>query len=65
MQLLGDPTGIAALKALKESNRDYLKFLIGEANSNTVREAEFKGQDGTRWRIKVLVPSGDLEVSKV
>ena len=65
MQLIGDPDGIAVLKGMKQNNREYLKFIIGEANSNTIREAEFKGPDDTRYKIKIMVPSGDLEVSKI
>ena len=63
MRLVGDPDGIAALKAMAADKRDYMKFLIAEAGSNSDRTAPFKGKDGERWQLVVLA-SGDLEVRR-
>lgn len=65
MKLVGDPDGIAALKELVEEHRDYLKFLITEAQSNTGHHAPFKAKDGTKWDLFLHVESGELEVKKV
>ena len=65
MKLVGDPVGIAALKALVGDHRDYLKFLITEAQSNTNHTARFKAEDGTHWDLVVHPESGDLEVKAI
>lgn len=62
MKLVGDPDGIAALKQLVADHRDYLKFLIAEAESNSDRHAPFRGADGTKWELVAHPESGDLEV---
>lgn len=64
MRLVGDPDGIAALKELSQNNRDYLKFLISEAQSNTDHLASFTGPDGTRWHLVVKPGAGELEVKR-
>jgi len=65
MKLVGDPNGVTALKALVGEHRDYLKFLIAEAQSNTDRAAGFRSGDGTRWQLVIHPENGDLEVRKV
>jgi hypothetical protein len=62
MRLVGDPEGIAQLKALHAQNREYLKFLVGEAKSNTDLKAPFVGGNGQRYMLRVDPRSGDLEV---
>jgi hypothetical protein len=64
MHVIGDPDGVAALKALAGEHRDYLKFLITEAQSSTTHSASFKGPDETRWEVKFHPESGDLEVRR-
>lgn len=64
MKLIGDPDGIAALKQLVAEHRDYLKFLISEAQSNTDHHAPFRGADQSKWELKLHLESGDLEVVK-
>jgi len=62
VRLTGDNEGLAALKALAEKDREYLKFLIKEAQSNTDLCAMFSGAEGKRYRLRVDVKSGDLVV---
>lgn len=64
MRLIGDPDGIEALKVLVAEHRDYMKFLITEAQSNTNHAAAFKTADGVAWELFLHVDSGDLEVRK-
>ncbi|HTM23488.1 MAG TPA: hypothetical protein VL172_23355 [Kofleriaceae bacterium] len=64
MKLVGDPDGIAALKALNTEHHDYLKFLIAEAQSNTPHVTGFRGGDGTRWELVLHPTSGDIEIRK-
>ena len=64
MKLVGDATGIAALKELSQHNRDYLKFLIAEAGTNTNHAAGFTGPDGTKWILIAKPGSGELEVKR-
>lgn len=64
MKLVGDQEGIAALKELAQSSRDYLKFLMTEAQSASDRIAPFTGGDGTKWQLVLLLDSGDFEVRR-
>jgi hypothetical protein len=64
VRLTGDPDGVTALKALAEEHRDYIKFLITEAQSNSDHVAPFKGGDGSQWELKLHLDTGDLEVRK-
>jgi len=64
MQLVGDPEGIAALKQLVADHREYLKFLLAEAGSNTDHAAGFRGPDGARWQLVHRPLTGELEVRR-
>jgi hypothetical protein len=64
VKLVGDADGIAALKELSQHNRDYLKFLIAEAGTNTDHTASFSGPDGTRWHLVVKPGAAELEVKR-
>ena len=63
VELLGDPNGIQALKAIKEKNRDYLKFLLGEIRSNTDLKTTFKADDGARYSVTLDPKAKTLTVA--
>ena len=62
MRLTGLEQGVAALKSLGEKDKEYLKFLIKEAQSNTDLRTTFKGPDGTAFVLRLDVKSGDLVI---
>ena len=64
MNLTGDPAGLAALKALQERNRDYLKFLIQEAKTVFEHHVDFKAEDGAQFRLRFDLKTGNFEVQK-
>ena len=64
MNLTGDPAGLAVLKSFQESNREYLKFLIQEARSVFEHHVDFKGTDGSQFRLIFDVKTGDFRVEK-
>ena len=64
MRLVGDPDGIATLKELVAASRDYLKFLIGEAQSNTNHTTTFRKPDGPRWNLRLVAETAELEVTR-
>ncbi|HVO32065.1 MAG TPA: hypothetical protein VMV18_15080 [bacterium] len=64
MDLRGDPEGIAALKALHEADKNYLKFLLQEAQSNFDRSAKFTAKDGSHWMVVVDPRGGHVEVKR-
>ena len=64
MNLTGDPAGLAALKTMQESNRDYLKFLIQEARSVFEHHVDFKAADGAQFRLFFDVKTGAFKVEK-
>ena len=51
MQIVGDDAGVTALKEMGASNREYLKFLIQEARTVFEGRVDFKGRDGTAYRL--------------
>lgn len=53
MKLEGDQEGIEALKALKEKNKEALKFLVQEARTNTDLTARFKSEAGKPFKLRV------------
>lgn len=62
MQLLGDPEGIEQLKAMHAKDKTYLKFLVGEAKSNTDFVAPFTGANGLKYILRFDPKTGDLQV---
>lgn len=64
VELTGDQAGIAALKALKDKNREYLKFLLGEIRSNTDLKTTFKADDGQAYVVTLEPKSNVLTVEK-
>ena len=64
MKLEGDEEGIAVLKAMHAKDKTYLKFLVGEAKTNTDLKTTFKSEDGTPYVLRVDVRTGNLVVEK-
>lgn len=64
MKLEGDEEGIAVLKAMHAKDKTYLKFLVGEAKTNTDLKTTFKGEDGRAFVLRVDVMTGNLVVDK-
>jgi hypothetical protein len=64
MNIVGDEGGMAALQEMKESNKDYLKFLIQEARTVFERRVDFKGKDGTAFRLSWDPAGQTLTVSR-
>ena len=65
MKLVGDPAGIAALKALGTKDRGAVKFLLEEARSNTDRTARFTAADGTVYALRADLVGEVFEVVPV
>ena len=62
MKLEGDEEGIAVLKAMHQKDKTYLKFLVGEAKTNTDLKTTFKAEDGRVFVLRVDVQTGNLVV---
>ena len=62
MHIAGVEQGVAALKALGEKDREYLKFLIREAKSNTDLQTTFKSAQGETFVLRLDLKSGDLVI---
>lgn len=66
MKLSGDPEGIEELKRMQQERKDYLKYLITEAKTNTDFSTTFKSADGTKkYKLSYDRKSGELTVSRV
>jgi len=64
VNLEGDEEGIAVLKGLHAKDKSYLKFLVGEAKSNTDMKTTFKAEDGRAFVLRLDPKSGNLVVEK-
>jgi hypothetical protein len=64
-RVIGDPDAIAALKAMVTEHRDYLKFLLAEAQTNADHTATFTGSDGTRYSLQLDLATGQIKVTRV
>jgi len=64
MNLVGDELGIQALHAMKEANREYLRFLMQEARTVHERQVDFKAADGTKFRLSYVDAEGRFVVSR-
>jgi hypothetical protein len=62
-RLSGDPAGIAALKEMASTHREFLKYLITEARTNSDHCATFQAENGTKWVLHLDMATGKLEVS--
>lgn len=62
VKLEGDEEGIAVLKAMHAQDKTYLKFLVGEAKTNTDLKATFKSKDGRPYVLRVDPATGNLIV---
>ncbi len=63
MKFTGDSEGIEALKEMKESRIEYLKYLLTEARTNFDKTAVFKHNE-IKYKIVFDPQSGDLDVQK-
>ena len=63
MKFTGDEGGIEALKAMKETRMEYLKYLLTEAKTNFDRTASFT-QDEVKYKIVYDPQTKDLDVQK-
>ncbi len=63
-KLSGDEQGIAALKVLARERRDYLKFLLAEAQTSVDGSATFTGADGEKYLLRAD-GAGHLTVTAV
>ncbi len=62
MQIQGDETGIAQLKELAKENKEYLKYLINEARSNTDHLTSYRGGNGVKYAVKIDVKTQTITV---
>lgn len=65
MKLTGDDQGIEALKVIRQTRPAYLKFLITEARSSTLRFVEFLSDDEKKYLLKFRASTGELIVEKL
>jgi hypothetical protein len=64
MRLVGDPEGIEVLRQLVADHREYLKFLLAEAGTNTDHASSFRGPDGVLWQLVHRPLTGEIEVRR-
>jgi len=64
MKFTGDPDGIAALKQIKETRLEYLKYLLQEARTNMDHSTTFKDNE-IKFKIIFDPHTGDLDVQKL
>lgn len=60
-KVIGDPEGVAALKEMAKEHRDYLKFLVTEAQTNLDHNATFTAAD-KKWILHLDLATGQISV---
>lgn len=65
MELVGDAEGIAALQELKLHRREYLRFLLQEAQTVFERRVDFQNQAGRTFRLSFVPHERKLVVSRL
>ena len=65
MNLVGDEAGIAVLHDMKESNKDYLKFLIQEARTVFENRVDFKSKEGAVFRMTWVPKEQKFVITRV
>jgi len=66
MKLMGDPDGIEELKKMQQERKDYLKYIITEAKTNTDMSTTFTGSDGqTKFKLIYERLAQELRVEKL
>ena len=63
MKFTGDEKGIEALKRMKETRMEYLKYLLTEAKTNFDRTASFTDEE-VKYKIVYDPQTKDLDVQK-
>jgi uncharacterized protein (DUF736 family) len=65
MKLVGDPDGLEELKKMQTERKDYLKYIITEAKTNTDLSTTFRSSDGqTKYKIIYNRAAQELSVEK-
>ena len=64
MKLTGDADGIAALKAMHQKNKGFMKALLDDAKSTTDHTTYFRDQQGRRYALHLDPLSGDLTLEE-
>jgi|GEM_PF-6158109 len=64
-RLVGSTDGIDALRRLAKDNRDFLKYLLTEARSNSDHTTNFKSADGAKYVLRLKMQTGEIEVQPV
>ena len=64
MKFVGDEAGISVLHELKDTNKEYLKFLIQEARTVFNNFVDFKGKDGSAFRLTFLPKEQNFQVTR-
>lgn len=62
MEIQGDAEAIDQLKQLTKESKEFFKFLLSEAQTNSSATADFKGKDGKHYVIKVNTVKGVIDV---
>jgi len=65
MKLKGDPLGIDELKKMRESNPDFLKFVLKEASTNTDLKTTFKSPNGDRYQVSFNPKTFEFLIEKI
>ena len=66
MKLVGDRDGIEELKKMQQERKDYLKYIITEAKTNTDLSTTFRSADQERkYKLTYNRLSQELTVEKI
>jgi hypothetical protein len=64
MKLTGDEEGLKALKKLFATNKEYVRFILKEAETNVDRTSDFRDESGTKYRLIYVAEKAEFKVEK-
>lgn len=60
MQLVGDPDGIASLKAMHQKNKGFMRAILEDVRSTTDQTTTFRDEQGRKFKLTLDSNAGTL-----
>ena len=62
MQIVGDPEGIASLKAMHPKNKGFMRAILEDVRSTTDQTTSFRDEQGRKFKLTFDSQAGTLHV---
>jgi hypothetical protein len=62
MQLVGDPEGIASLRAMHQKNKGFMRAILEDVRSTTDQTTTFRDEQGRKFKLTLDSKAGTLHI---